>query len=485
MPDEEMSRAQSRLGTAFASPAFAMGSLAVAVILLKLPTLDTPAYWDEMAWLRQAHWLWENSLHNAIPGFDAPAEFWGHPPGLHLILATLGKVFGVTLNTAHALIAVFAALGVCATFLLARDWYGTRTAWLAAFLLLLSPVYLAQAGMFLADLPVTALGVLAAYFCVKDRYVPYVVCASCAVLLKETAIALVVALLLYRFVVLNPVRQARLRDVARYSMPLAVIGAFMLLQKATTGHFFVIYGFDFQLFQLTPALVSYQFGVITRWIFIDQYRFIFTALIVLNLLVNAKARRRELCLFVFVVVLSGYSFSVLFFWPRYLLPVLPLFYILAAASILDLARGPRMQLIAACLALGMMIWSLVSEPLRSNGETSLRYLDIVAMHKAAIDRLARDRPDAQVLTTWPHNEELTRPLHGYVHERIDAKGFQDESDLREADLILVSQPANGPEVRLRELARRDAWRLILRQEKESAWIELYARANPPITPVSR
>ena len=90
-----------------------------------------------------------------------------------------------------------------------------------------------------------------------------------------------------------------------------------------------------------------------------------------------------------------------------------------------------------------------------------------------------------MLTIWPHTDELTRPRMGYVQRPIDAKGFRAESDLREADLILVSQPANGSEVRLRELARRDAWRLILRQEKESAWIELYARANPPALPPSQ
>jgi 4-amino-4-deoxy-L-arabinose transferase-like glycosyltransferase len=476
---------QSRLGKAFASPAFAVVSLAVATILLKLPTLDTPAYWDEMGWLRQAHWLSEGSLRRAMPGLHPAAEFWGHPPGLHLILATLGKGFGVSLQTAHALIAVFAALGVCATFLLARYWHGTRTAWLAALFLLLSPVYLAQSGMFLADVPVTALGALATYFVVKDRYVPYVACASCMVLLKETAIVLVVALLLYRFVVMSRFRQARLRDVARYGLPLAVIGAFFLLQKATTGHFFFIYDYQVELFQFTPALVRNKFGVITKWIFIDQYRFFFTALIVLNLAVNAKARRRELWLFAFVVVLSGYSFSVLYLLLRYLLPVLPLFYILAAASILDLARGPRLQLVVACVALAMMSWSLMSQPLIMNGETTLGYLDIVAMHKAAIDRLARERPDARVLTTWPHTDELKQPLFGYVHQPIDSKPLRAESDLREADLILVSQPASGPEVTLRELARRGAWRLIMRQEKGRAWIELYARASQPALAPSR
>src|SRR6478672_12729326 len=118
-----MQRRRSIALPAFASPAFAVVSLAAATILLKLPTLDTPAYWDEMGWLRQAAWLSEGSMRRAIPGFRGAAEFWGHPPGLHVILATLGKVFGVSVGSAHALIALFSAVGVCGTFLLARHWH--------------------------------------------------------------------------------------------------------------------------------------------------------------------------------------------------------------------------------------------------------------------------------------------------------------------------------------------------------------------------
>jgi len=47
-----MQRRRSIALPAFASPAFAVVSLAAATIVLKLPTLETPAYWDEMhAWL--------------------------------------------------------------------------------------------------------------------------------------------------------------------------------------------------------------------------------------------------------------------------------------------------------------------------------------------------------------------------------------------------------------------------------------------------
>ncbi|MBC8107984.1 MAG: hypothetical protein H7Z14_15455, partial [Anaerolineae bacterium] len=327
-------------------------------------------------------------------------------------------------------------------------------------------------------------GILATYFVVKDRYVPYVVCASCMVLLKETAIVVVVALLLYRFLVMHSFRHAKFRDVALYSVPLAVIGGFFFLQKVATGQFFFIYDFDVKLFQLTPGLVGSQFVLITQWIFIDQFRFIFTALIAVNLLVTPNARRRELWLFAFLVVLSGYSFAVLFYLPRYLLPILPMFCILCAVSVLELARSPKRQLIAAAVALGVVVGSHFADPIAPSGETSLRYLDIVAMNKSAIDRIASDRPAARVLTTWPHIEEMTRPILGYVEEPLRVKSLEADSSLAQVDVILVSQPANGPEVRLRELAQTDEWQLVLRQKNETAWVELYTR-NPTAALPSR
>jgi hypothetical protein len=159
-------------------PAFSLGnalpllSLAALVILLKLPTLARPAYWDEMGWVSQAHWLSERNLLRALPGLRPPWMFWGHPPALHLTLAALWKLLGPSMSVAHLLIAGFAALGVCGTFLLARLLYNEKTAFFSALFLLLSPLYLAQSGMFLADIPVTSLGVLSIYLALRDRFIP-------------------------------------------------------------------------------------------------------------------------------------------------------------------------------------------------------------------------------------------------------------------------------------------------------------------------
>ena len=481
MPDAERDGVtKPRRGQAWSNVVLALVSLSVVTILCKLPTLDTPAYWDEMAWLGQADSLWRRGLITAIPGLRPAAAFWGHPPGLHFILAALGTAFGVSVPVAHALIGIFAAIGVCATYLLARHLYDSATGWLAAAVLLLSPLYFAQSGMFLADVPVAALGTLAIYFVLTDRFRHYVICASCMVLLKETAIALVVALLLYRFLIMRPMRQARLGEVAKYCIPLIVIGAFAVLQRITTGKFFIIYDFEFKLFELTPGLIRRQFQLITRWIFLEQYRWVFTALIALNLLVNEQARRRrELWLFVLVVVLSGYSFSILYFLPRYLLPVLPLFYIFAVRSVIELAQRPSFQFAGAAALLGMSVWSLTADPMRANGEQSLRYLGVVSMNKAAVDRIASEFPEARVLTTWPHTAEMAKPLQGYVKRPIATKPFRSVADLAESNIILVSQPSSADALGLRELARSSAWRLIMRREQEGAWTELYAAATPP------
>jgi len=205
-----------------------VGLLSAVVVLAKLPTLRTPAYWDEMAWLSQAGWLSTTHLWRALPGLRPDSVFWGHPPGLHLTAAAAFKVFGSSVELAHLVILGFAVLGIISTFLLARFLYDETTAWLAAVLLLLCPLYFAQAGMFLADVPVAALGVTCVYLALTRRYVPYLLCASYMVLLKETSVALVVALVIYLCIAARERTKQALADALKYAAPLVVIGAFSI-----------------------------------------------------------------------------------------------------------------------------------------------------------------------------------------------------------------------------------------------------------------
>src|SRR5438477_8140034 len=101
--------------------------LVFAVVAAKLPVLHMPAYWDEMAWLSQAHKLAQGPLTAVWPGRYPPGAFFGHPAGLHLILASLSRVFGFSIGLAHVVALAFAAVAVCFTFLLGRRLFDDRT----------------------------------------------------------------------------------------------------------------------------------------------------------------------------------------------------------------------------------------------------------------------------------------------------------------------------------------------------------------------
>ncbi|HUQ82059.1 MAG TPA: glycosyltransferase family 39 protein [Gemmatimonadaceae bacterium] len=455
-----------------------LAGLAAAVVALKIPTLGTPGFWDELGWLDQARWLSENNLLRVIPGLRPPARFWGHPPGLHLTLAIPWKLFGASLPIARGLLAAYAAVGVCATFLLARHFYDTRRALFAAALLALSPAFLAPAGMFLSDMPVTSLAVLSVYLACRNRYLAYLLCASYMVVVKETAMAIIAAIVVYRFIDGGwRLTRDAVRDALRYTAPLAVIGAFATYQKFITGHFFFLFDFEFDALMVrnVPTIVDHV-ADITRWVFVDQLRWLMTAAIALNLLINPSARMRHLWLFALIVVMSGYSFAVLYYMPRYVLPVLPFLYIAGAAAVLDLARTRARQVAASGIAVALSVWVLVRDPHRRNGEDNFQYLRTIRIHRAMAAHVAQSYPSARILTSWPVAAEFADPLFGYVDRPLRVTWFNREKGVGDAELIVISEPSNAQAGELRALAAAAGWRVIRRESTANAQIELF---GPP------
>jgi hypothetical protein len=467
-----------------ATDGWLLAGLAGLALVLKLPVLGTPGYWDEMGYLTQAQWLSERELFRVLPGTRPTAAFWGHPPGLHLSAAIPFKLFGPSLTLAHLVIAGFAAIGTAATFLLGRLWHEARTGALAALLLLLSPIYLAQAGLFLADLPVAALGVLCVYLASTKRYVAYLLVASYMVMLKETAMALVAAVALFRLLTSDQPWRVRAADALRHAAPLLVIGTFIVTQKAVTGNAFFIFDFAFEPFAVTSlGQMAAQAWDITRWLFVEQHRWVLTLAVVASCAVHPAARRqRSLLMLGLVVLLSGYAFTVMFFIARYLLPVLPFYFILAAAALTSLAGAGTGRKVLAVAAPAFMVWALLREPPRDVSETNLHYLRSVRLYAAMADTIARRFPNARILTEWPPGNKLESPLLGYVDRPLRVIWFRPGEPLPESDLALVSSPANAQMRALAALATASGWPAVRRLADGPFEILLYETRLPARTP---
>lgn len=454
----------------------------IVIFIAKFNTLNTPYYWDEMGWTSAAYWLSDVNLLRSVPGFHDPTTFWGHPPALHVSLAALFKLFGESIWLSHLLILCFSFLGVYFTYLLGSFFYGRKAGIFSALFLFFTAIYFAQSGMFLGDIPVTALGVMSIYFALRKKYIPYLVCAVYMILIKETAIAVVFSLLVYMFLTKRPITKYMLKEVLKYSIPMFVITAFFISQKITTGKFCCIYPFKFELFELEPGLVFRQSVLITEWLFFYQYRYIFTLLIFLNLIIYKTSRsRKELLLFFPMFIFSCYSFSFLYFLPRYLLPAFPYFYIIGAWSLVELIKSKRLQTAVGAIIIALQIYSLSGTISYGNYEWNMKYLDVVKMHETMCEYIEKEFPYARVLTVFPHTQELSRPDLGYVNRPLMVYQFKGDTNFRDFnyfDLVLFSAPADSYGDVLRDSALRSNLNLIKRLEKGNIISELYAVQHP-------
>ena len=87
--------------------------------------------------------------------------WWNYPPLLFWELGALFRLFGEDVMVARALAVAWSTLTLLATILLAERLRGWRTAALAAFLLLGTPIFIRDSRAVLADMPVAACGLWA------------------------------------------------------------------------------------------------------------------------------------------------------------------------------------------------------------------------------------------------------------------------------------------------------------------------------------
>ena len=448
------------------------------VFVTKAFVWHLPYYWDEIQWAFGAYWLSEHNLVRAIPGLHPVRTFTFHPPALHIVLASLFKIFGESIWLAHVFIAFIGFLGVHFTYLLGKHLYGTTAGILAALFLFFTPMYFAQSVMFLGDLPVAAFGVIVIYFALTGRYLPYLITGSFFVLIKESALGVVVPLLCYLFITKwrKEDRKTAAVELIRFSVPLAVIGLFFVAQKITTGYFSHLDA------DLTPKTMTWdvlfsEFKRITSWLFYYQFRILFVALILLNFLLFRKfLARKELLLFLLILICSGLVYTFISFLPRYILPVLPFLCLTASWSLTELIHNRTLQSLTGVMITALLVSTLSGGISFGTSEWNMKYVDAVNGQKQMTQYLQQKHSNEKILTARPQRNYLLYPYAGFVDAPLRVVPFIGEKEsFGQADLILISEaPGNRFDYQLRDYAKQKQLPLIKRIQEGNFLSELYS-----------
>ena len=202
---------------------------------------------------------------------------------------------------------------------------------------------------------------------------------------------------------------------------------------------------------------------------------------------------------VYLILLSVVGGAIL---PRYLLPVLPLFYLAAVAVVTRLPHFPARLLLATAAVCFVSSW-FINPPYPFPFEDNLSYADFIRLHQQAAQYLETRPGQPRILTAWPASDELTKPALGYVQRPlrvVPAPGFapQEFAPVRPESFDLLYlysrrwEPAGNwlerfpgrlrmqgryfdyhPQVAADSVAARYHLKLLWKMQRRGQWVRVY------------
>ena len=390
---------------------------AVPLFLSHLSLLDLPYFWDELGQfiptaldLLRHGWL--------IPKSTVPNV---HPPLVEAYLAFIYKSFGYSIPATRVAMLLVASGGLVVLFLLSIELSkGTRgvPAFLPPIFLLASPLFFTQSMMAQLDMPAMVFTLLALLLFIRSQHLAAAITCVVLVLCKETGIVVP-----FSFFLLLCLRRDW-RRAAWFTAPALALALWLLLLHDRTGYWlgdpgFAHYNVGYALHPVRIAL-----SILRRlfYLFFAEFRWVGTLVIAATAVryrwfITARPEWRVTLLvsgasLILVSVFGGAELE------RYLLPVLPVFYIVVSVALTYQRRW--VNAIVIPVLLGGLIASLFwNPPYPFPFENNLAMVDFIRLQQIGASFAEKNLAGARIATAWPYTGALRNPDYGYVAKKLN------------------------------------------------------------------
>lgn len=449
-------------------PSVLFALIFAAILLLHLPFLGLPYFWDEAGYYIPA--ARDLFLTGSLIPHSTPSN--AHPPLVMAYLAACWKVAGLSpfvTRTAMLLVAAFSQLGV---FRLGKRVANPAVALAATACTALYPVFFAQSTMAHVDLAAAGLTLWALEAYLGQRWRSAAFWFSLAVLAKETAVLAPLALLAWEMVAyslallprkgiataMSMASRERRPDTNLYpriqsatlSVPILVLGCWYAYHYARTGYIFGNPEFFRYNVQATMSAVRIALALAMRVWQSFGYMHLWVLLLLMMWAMTRPPLRdgdRErpriaipvqcvfaALIFTYVLAMAVVGGAVL---ARYMLTVVPLVILIAVSTLWRRIRQWKWLVGIVCAAFVLALF--FNPPYGFAPEDNLAYRDYIVMHRAAGSYLESHYPKARVMTAWPASSEISQPYLGYVANSLQVVRVEDFS----ADEILGAAQARS------------------------------------------
>jgi len=427
-------------GTVFrtAQPVLWFALVFALLSLAHAPLLKLPYCWDEAGYyIPAARDLWQNG--SVVPS-SVPSN--AHPPLVMAYLALAWTIAGYNVVVTRVAMLALASFALAGVFRLATRVANRQVAAAATICSAAYPVFFAQSTMAHVDLAAAGLSFWALGDYVADHRWRAAVWFSLAVLAKETALLIPLAMpaceMLSRLPVLDGSRlflKHRRFSIA-FLVPILVLASWYGFHYWKTG--FVWGNPEFFRHNVTatlqPLRIGLALGLRLRQLVLYLNLGLLTAAALLSTLLpplrDEGQTRPGIELntqFGLYAVIAIYTLAMAFVGgavlARYMLPVVPLVIICCISTLWRRLRIwlAALAVVVASFAVGMFVNPSYGFSLEDN----LAYRDYVVLHQWAEHFVEAHYPQARVLTAWPASDELLQPYLGYVSHPVRVFRIED------------------------------------------------------------
>ena len=404
----------------------------VAVVALRGRALTTPYFWDEVGYyIPNALSMARNHLY-PIPTNTVPQSY---PPLQPLTLVAGWWVLGTSIAATRIVGFFTTALALTVTCLLGREVSSPAAGIAAAATTLATPVFLGQTGFAQPEILLALFTVAAALALIRDRMGWHAVAVTLLLMTKWTAI---IALPAFGIYILwhAPTWREGLRKQLWYVPGLGLLAIWLAFFHHVTGTFTSTdtHYARVNLWDNLNAQALVQRGAIRieQLGEMDGAWLLYAPILVAGAVwcwrrgtgrsPSVTPRSAQLAMLAGVCALYVAFLTVSgFLLPRYFVPVLPLFAVLAATALFELLpRTIAAAVSTATVALLLLTW-YGWFPSRYPPLLDMRpaYMDVVDAHRLAARYLEANVPDARIAATWPVLDVLRNSDFGYVTHPLE------------------------------------------------------------------
>jgi 4-amino-4-deoxy-L-arabinose transferase-like glycosyltransferase len=491
-----------------------LGVTFAGLILLHLPLLHLPYFWDEAGYyIPAALDFYRHGL--LIPHSTLPS---GHTPLVPVYLGVVWRVFGFSELVTRTAMLFVAAATVVTTYLLGREVGGRETGIWGASLLAVSPLFFAQSSLAFLDLPAACFTVLAVLFLLEKRCFLFALSGIGAVMSKETAIVMLPVM--WGFVLVR-CKDRRWAAWAARITPIIPLAVWALYYHHETGFWTGNPQYlEYNLYSaLTPLHILRSFVARCYEVLVQGFNWLLTAGAVVGIWCMKKSRYagrigdgtvgeaasiwspfRLLAISIivgYVLMLSFVGGAVL---SRYMLPVTPL-YIILTLDLMRQAPTTVRRVIAVVAVISFVASWFINPPYPFPYENNLSYADFVQLHQKAAKYLESLPGNPVILTAWPATDELHQTFLGYVSHPlrvVPVEGFTIQAFTNpprfnllyaysrkwqpEHNLLTLAYPIREflgrfydyhPRISIAEYAAQHHLKLLRAYERRGQWVRLY------------